>query len=91
MSEGIARQFAQLVKELPQVLTGLLTPTWITELALEEERCRQHGAAVGLTADQVDEVMHVLKHHNRWHYFRLREDDVKERLTACAMGLDWRP
>lgn len=41
-------QFAAIFRELPGAIPGMLTPGWVVELAAKEERCRQHGAAVGL-------------------------------------------
>lgn len=85
------RLFAEMVKQLPQALQAMLTPRWVVELAETEERCRQHGAAVGLRPEQVDEVMTVVQRYNRRHYFGIPEDVVKERMTAYAMGEEWRP
>jgi hypothetical protein len=82
----ILAQFAAVLRELPAAIPGMLTPGWVVELTAKEERCRQHGAAVGLRPEQVDEVMTAMKQYP----FVVSEDILKERLTSYALGQDWR-
>jgi hypothetical protein len=80
-SGSFSNKIRALGREFGPVMRQILTPSWVAEEGIELEKAKHHGYCVGLSTEQVDEVIQKARGGLRDYPWPL----VREALTDMAL------
>jgi hypothetical protein len=91
MSGYIANTFKVIAAETGISIRQWMAPKEAVQYAIDRETTFTHGDCVGLTHEQTEMVVStMLDWYQGWNRGP-SWDEIRSRLTLCAMDLEWRP